>query len=182
MSSNSISESEWVEYYKSLLDNNSSDLTRAEPTLGTAQTPSPLDFPFNCSEIKKGIKRLKNGKKKGTDLILNEFIKTGNSTLNLTSVKLFNKILKSGKFPKLWNHSLISSIYKSGDPNDCNNYRGISVTSCLGKFFTSLLQERLTDYFEINKLITFNQGGFRSGYRTTDHIFILKTLINKYFQ
>ena len=106
MSSNSISESEWVEYYKSLLDNNSSDLTRAEPTLGTAQTPSPLDFPFNCSEIKKGIKRLKNSKKEGTDLILNEFLKTGNSTLILTLVKLFNKILKSGKFPKLWNHSL----------------------------------------------------------------------------
>ena len=96
MSPNSISESEWVEYYKFLLDNNSSDLTRAEPTLGTAQTPSPLDFPFNCSEIKKGIKRLKNGKKEGTDLILNEFIKTGNSTLILTLVKLFNKILKSG--------------------------------------------------------------------------------------
>jgi hypothetical protein len=38
----------------------------------------------------------------------------------------------------------------------------------------------LTDYLEINKLISFNQGGFRSGYRTTDHIFILKTLINKY--
>lgn len=57
---------------------------------------------------------------------------------------------------------------------------GISVTSCLGKLFTSLLQKRLTDYLEINKLISFNQGGFRSGYRTTDHIFILKTLINKY--
>ena len=131
VSSNSISESEWVEYYKSLLDNNSSDLTRAEPTLGTAQTPSPLDFLFNCSEIKKGIKRLNNGKKEGTDLILNELIKTGNSTLILILVKLFNKIMKSGKFPKLWNHSLISSIYTSGDPNDCNNYRGISVTSCL---------------------------------------------------
>ena len=64
MSSNSISESELVEHYKSLLDNNSSDVTRAEPTLGTAQTPSPLDFPFNCSEIKKGIKWLKNGKKR----------------------------------------------------------------------------------------------------------------------
>jgi hypothetical protein len=64
VSSNSITEFEWVEYYKSLLDNNSSDLTRDEPTLGTAQTPSPLDFPFNCSEIKIGIKRLKMVKKK----------------------------------------------------------------------------------------------------------------------
>ena len=38
----------------------------------------------------------------------------------------------------------------------------------------------MTDYLEINKLISFNQGGFRSGYRNTDHIFILKKLINKY--
>ena len=131
-------------------------------------------------KLKKGAKRLKNGKKEGTDAILNEFIKTGNSTLILILVKLFNKILESGKFPKLWNHSIISSIFKSGDPNDCNNFRGISVTSCLGKLFTSLLQKRLTDFLEANKLLSFNQGGFRSGYRTTDHIFILKTLINKY--
>jgi hypothetical protein len=34
------------------------DLTRAEPTLGTTQIHSPLDFPFNCSEIKKGIKKI----------------------------------------------------------------------------------------------------------------------------
>ena len=57
-----------------LLDNNSSDLTRAEPTLGTGQTPSPLDFPVNCSEIKKGIKRLKNSKKEGCWLILSVYI------------------------------------------------------------------------------------------------------------
>ena len=38
----------------------------------------------------------------------------------------------------------------------------------------------MTDYLENNKLISYNQGGFRGGYRTTDHIFILKTLLNKY--
>ena len=124
--------------------------------------------------------KLKNGKKGGTDLILNEFLKAGSSTLTLTLVKLFNRILESGVFPRDWNHSLISSIYKSGDPNDCNNYRGISITSCLGKLFTSLLQCRLSNFLESNNLISPNQGGFRSGYRTTDHLFILKTLINKY--
>ena len=82
------------------------------------------------------------GKKEGPDLILNEFIKTGSQTMTLTLVKLFNKILQCGKFPSVWNHSLISSVYKSGDPNDCNNCRGISVTSCLGKLFTSLLLKR----------------------------------------
>ena len=38
----------------------------------------------------------------------------------------------------------------------------------------------LGDFLESKNLIGFNQGGFRGGYRTTDHIYILKTLINKY--
>jgi hypothetical protein len=66
--------------------------------------PCSLDFPFTCSEIKKGIRKLKNGKKEGPDLILNEFIKTGSQTMTLTLVKLFNKILQCGKFPSV--HSL----------------------------------------------------------------------------
>ena len=84
-----------------MLNNNQDDTNGDNPNSGTPQVPSPLDFYFNCNEVKKGIKRLKNGKKEGTDLMLNEFIKVGNSTLILTLVKLFNKILKSGKFPKL---------------------------------------------------------------------------------
>jgi hypothetical protein len=71
-------------------------------------------------------------------------------------------------------------MFKSGNPNDCNNYRGICVSSCLGKLFTSLLQNRLTNFLEKQNLLSVNQGGFREGYRTSDHIYILKTLINKY--
>ena len=38
----------------------------------------------------------------------------------------------------------------------------------------------LRDFLESKNLISFNQGGFGRGYRTTDHIYILKTLINNY--
>ena len=137
-------------------------------------------IPFTCKEIKVGIKRLKNGKSAGLDLILNEFIKAGSNILITTLTKLFNKILNSGKFPKVWNISLLTSIYKSGDPSDCGNYRGLSLTSCLGKLFTSLLQLRISEFLETNNLLSTNQGGFRKNYRTIDHIFILRTIINKY--
>jgi len=56
----------------------------------------------------------------------------------------------------------------------------IGVSVLLAALVNSLppcYKKRLTDYLEINKLISFNQGGFSSGYTTTDHIFIL---INKY--
>jgi hypothetical protein len=87
-------------------------------------------------------------------------------------VKLCNKVLQNGNFPKVWNLSCISSIFKSGNPNDCNNYRGICVSSCLGKLFTSLIQNRLTNVLEKQNLLSVDQGGFREGYRTSDHIYI----------
>ena len=143
-------------------------------------TQIPLDFPFTCKEVKNSISDLKIHKNEGTDLILNEFIKYGSGVILKTLVKLFNKILNVGVFPESWNLSLLSSIHKSGDPTDPGNYRGISVCSCLGKLFNRLLQKRLDNFLENNNLLSPNQTGFRKGFRTTDNIFILKTVINKY--
>ena len=89
---------------------------------------------------------------------LNEFIKNSASSMILLIVKLFNKILQCGKFPKIWNLSYVSSILKSGEPNDCQNYRGICVSSCFGKLFTSLLQTRLTVFLESKNLLSVNVG------------------------
>jgi hypothetical protein len=113
---------------------------------------------------------LKKRKSGGPDLIVNEFLKAGSNTLALLLTKLFNKILNSGKFQKILNLSLLTSIFKAGDPSDCGNYRGISIFSCLGKLFTSLLQRRLDSFIKSNNLLCANQGGFRKGYRTTDHV------------
>jgi len=73
-----------------------------------SQTGTPC--PLNCNEVKKGIRKLKNEKKEGPDMILNELIKTGSSSLILTLVKLFNKILKSGKFPNLHEYIVFEYI------------------------------------------------------------------------
>ena len=100
--------------------------------------------------------------------------------MSLVLTKLFNKIIDTGKFPQVWSLSLVTPIYKSEDPTDCGNKEDICMSSCLGKLFTSILQKRLNYFLEINNLISVTHGSFRKGYRTTDHIFILKTLLNKY--
>ena len=76
----------------------------------------------------------------------------------------------------------ITPIHKSGESSNPNNYRGISINSCLGTFFTLLLNSRLTNYLESNKIIKANQIGFRKKYRTADHIFVLKTILNSFFK
>ena len=73
----------------------------------------------------------------------------------------------------------IIPIYKQkGDPTDPVNYRPITLLSCLGKLFTSILNNRLQVFTEKYDKIKQNQAGFRKGFSTVDNIFALNVLIN----
>ena len=94
---------------------------------------------------------------------------------------MFNTILKTGIIPTNWCISFISPIYKNKGPkSDPDNYRGISLISCLGKLFSALINERLTKFIDTNNIIGEEQAGFRSGYSTHDHIFVLHSIIDLY--
>ena len=69
-------------------------------------------------------------------------------------------------------------IKNKGKKSDANNYRGITILSCLGKLFTSVINDRLTKYADETKLINENQTGFRKNYSTLDHIFLLNNIID----
>ena len=60
-----------------------------------------------------------------------------------------------------------------------NNYRGITLISCMGKLFTSILNKRILDWDKENCVITDAQFGFKPGSSTIDAIFALQTLVNK---
>ena len=53
--------------------------------------------------------------------------------------RLFNFILNSGKYQKLWVHGLILPIYKSGNAQGPCYYRAIAIKSCLAKLFNRLM-------------------------------------------
>ena len=67
-----------------------------------------------------------------------------------------------------------------GDIGDPSNYRVITVCSCLGKFFTLIIDDCLTKYLDEHNIINNNQIGFRKGYRTSDHVLVLKSPIDHY--
>jgi hypothetical protein len=48
---------------------------------------------------------------------------------------MFNACLSSGRYPKIWADGYITTIHKTNDITDPNNYRGITVTSAIGKVF-----------------------------------------------
>ena len=56
------------------------------------------------------------------------------------------------------------------------NYRGISVLSCLGKLFTSILNQRLLRYVLEKNILIKEQLGIIAGNRTSDAHLILHNL------
>lgn len=107
-------------------------------------------------------------------------LKNINHVFKLAILKLFNFILNVGHFPTTWNEGLITPIFKSGDKFNPNNYRGICVSSNLGKIFCSILNNRITQFLIEHDVLSKNQIGFLPNHRTSDHIFTLHTLIDKH--
>ena len=75
---------------------------------------------------------------------------------------------------------LISPIHKEGPLDDPSNYRGICIMNSLLKLLCTILNDRLTEFSQQNNLISKEQIGFQKNCRTSDHIFTLKSIVNKY--
>ena len=141
-----------------------------------------LDKNITYDEIIKASRQLKNHKAVGYDSICNEMIKSLVKTKFINVVRsLFNAICLKSYFPKLRKISYITPIFKDDHSFDPNNYRGISVSSCLGKLFTLIFNERLIKFLDDKKVLSYCQIEFKRDYRTSDHIFILNTVLNSYF-
>jgi len=93
--------------------------------------------------------------------------------------KLFNTVFNSGFFLQSWTQQIIIPVYKKSNGDDPNNYRGITIVSCLEKLFTSILNKRLLNWDKHYTILTDTQFGFRPGVSTTDAIYVLQSLINR---
>ena len=79
-------------------------------------------------------------------------------------------------FSEAWSLGSIKPIYKKGDKSHPSNYRSITLLNVMGKVFSSILQDRISEWAEANGILNESQFGFRENRRTTDAIFILNTI------
>ena len=63
----------------------------------------------------------------------------------------------------------IKLINKGMDVYDANDYRGITLNSCLGKLFCTMLYNRLAPLLENKNILCKEQAGFRQNHRTRSH-------------
>ena len=193
---NSISAESWVGHFSGLnrnnpeiVENNTDRCEFIKTKLNeldqnTEETScSIMDTQFSVLEILSGIKSLKKGKAGALDAISNDILHcVANTGAVLVLQAIFNNLIKFQLSPKQWATGIIVPLHKSGELDDPNNYRGITLNSCISKLFTLLINNRLYAWCEEREIIHYNQIGFRKGFRTADHVFTLKTLIDDAFR
>ena len=171
------------EHFEKISQKNDQNDNNVEPDIPifTGSDNDEINQSFTINEIKTLIRKLKNGKSCGLDRIRNEFLKNCPDEILNVIVRYFNIVLESGIVPEDWCVGVIIPLYKNkGNIKDPDNYRGITLLSCVGKLFTALLNQRLTDYMDAVGGIGDEQAGFRHGYSTMDHIFTLYSILQVY--
>lgn len=154
-----------------------------EPPSSRSVTMTPITNPVSTlsnimimkADILKKIANLDVNKGSGPDGIPPLVIKNCSKELSEPLAIIFNASLQSGTFPSVWKTAHIVPIFKSGEKSNCNNYRPISILSCLGKLFESLVVDGL--YRHLSPLVTPLQHGFVRNRSTTSNLLEFKNYI-----
>ena len=92
---------------------------------------------------------------------------------------LFTKIMSTGFVPKMWGEAYLKPLYKKGDRTNPSNYCGIAISPCLGKVFNSIVNSRLEEAMKASRINSDLQIGFEKNHMISDHLFVLKTIIEQ---
>ena len=93
---------------------------------------------------------------------------------------LISSIWKSEKIENDWNTAILCPIFKKGDPTNTENYRGISLLDTTYKVLSTAIINRIKKY--ASEIIGEYQCGFRKGKSTSDNIFTIRQIIEKYYE
>lgn len=162
-------------YYKNLYRSN--DNIGSQHNIENNITNEDLP-PFITAELTQALLSLKTAKSPGEDGITNDILKAIADPLTPLLLNLFNEILIQKTIPLEWEKTVVTLLYKKGDPKNIGNYRPISLLQGLYKVFTGMLLKRLRIILDFNQPI--EQAGFRPKFSTMDHIFTISQIIERY--
>ena len=177
--SNNISVEQWFQHFKGLLEKD--DIATSDSSAVEHDYVDELDRPISKEEVLLAIRKLKHGKSAGPDGLIAEFFRNSGELTVCFLVKLFNYLFDEGIYPNSWTESIIIPLFKKGDVNDVNNYRGISLSNISSKIYSSIINTRLQEWIKRNNITGEHQAGFKNNYSTTDHIFTLMAAVQKQF-
>jgi len=128
--------------------------------------------------VDRCIRKLKKGKACGPDNLCAEHLLFAHPSLVIHLQLLFSMILQHGFVPTDFGCGISIPLIKdkTGNVNDVDNYRAITLSSVISKLFEMVVLDTCDDAVATDSL----QFGFKSSVGCMDAIFMLKSTV-KYF-
>ena len=160
-----------------------SEVTKME-ALSHGFQDSLLDDPITSEEIEGALRKMKNRKSGGADGLLAEHLKNGGPTLIVWLKRIFNTIIRLEQIPPSLKLGVIVPVHKGKgrDPHNCNNYRGITLTSVLSKCLEVIILERLESLFAERGFPHPSQTAYQRGLSCIDAIFSTQEVILRHIR
>ncbi len=148
-----------------------------------------LNALVSLDEVRDGLRDLHNGRAAGFSGVPSEFLRYAQAAASpavpspphhLASAlrAVLNAAFQAGRVPSAFNVSLVSPVYKRGDPCDTGNYRPIAVTEPILRLYAAILNTRLVRFTERHGLRSASQTGFRPGLSTLHPLFALQHFVD----
>ena len=173
---NIINEQKWINHYRNLWYNK--ELNKIEIDLeeenerGLRQVDA-----ISLQELDDVLNTMKNRKAPGIDGVNVELIKHSGIICRLRILHLINNCWKRCQIPDNWTTAIVKNIFKKGERNDCENYRGISLMNTGYKIYAKIINNRIMKIADC--LIGEEQSGFRKGRSCIDNVFVIKQIIEQ---
>ena len=169
----------WEEHYSDLYSRESTVSSAALDAIECMLVIEELDAEPTIDELSKAIDSLAAGKAPGSDSIPPDLNKHCKTTLLHPLHEVLCQCWREGAVPQDMRDAKIVTLYKNkGERSDCNNYRGISLLSIVGKVYARVLLIRLQKLAK--RVYPESQRGFQNERSTVDMILSLRQLQGKY--
>ena len=131
---------QWSEYCSEMYNHKAS----GDPSvLNCLQTHTEDDHPILHKEVEAAVQSLKKGKSAGVDNIPAELVHTGGEDVITALMAICNNVWQTGEWPTPWTQSLVITLPKKGNLQQCQNYRTISLISHPSKVMLKIILNRL---------------------------------------
>ena len=154
------------EHFGSIGQKLASDIENTDahsPTAHMKPVKAKFSFkPISVPQVIRIIKKLLNSKATGIHGIPNKTLKETADIIGPSLTDIFNFSVLTKVFPDDLKIGKVAPVYKSGDKDDLNNYRPISVLPTVARVFEKILYGQVYEYFTSNKLLGNEQFGFRT--------------------
>ena len=132
---------------------------------------------ITITELNLALGALNENKAEGPDDITTSMLKNTGTNTRLLILELFNDVLLSGTNPSAWKLGKVILTLKRSPEQDIENYRPITLISCLSKLLTKIIADRISAAVESSGIAGELQNGFRKGRSCSDNIFILNSIL-----